>query len=242
MDLYLNKNRREEKTTDEIEYLKSAKELTFHPKLSNSKPQLDHIYGEKNVSPSNLQRNNNTYNQINSKKLNTHKPRTKSNEIPQPPKPTASYDPYVKKPNQEDADSYGQQSDFQQAIPEEEQKTLEDYLQHSSNQELLEEEDRDQTPTYHQKFQGNSIPKLESLHPKLGLNPIPTKRTPMNSYLPVVEEPICVLKIELDGENIEEIKVFENDDPAEIVRKFGDNFNLSQNARMRLLEQIEEQI
>lgn len=49
----------------------------------------------------------------------------------------------------------------------------------------------------------------------------------MNSYLPVVEEPICVLKIELDGENIEEIKVFENDDPSEIVRNFGDKFNLS---------------
>jgi hypothetical protein len=43
----------------------------------------------------------------------------------------------------------------------------------------------------------------------------------------VVEEPICVLKIELDGENVEEIKVFENDDPKEIVTKFGDNFNLS---------------
>jgi hypothetical protein len=42
-------------------------------------------------------------------------------------------------------------------------------------------------------------------------------RRPMNSYLPVVEEPICVLKIELDGEHIEEIKVFENDDPNEIV-------------------------
>ena len=40
---------------------------------------------------------------------------------------------------------------------------------------------------------------------------------PLQSYLPVVEEPICVLKIELDGEHIEEIKVFENDDPNEIV-------------------------
>ena len=58
-------------------------------------------------------------------------------------------------------------------------------------------------------------------------NSNPSLRAPYNSYLPVVEEPICVLKIELDGENIEEIKVFENDDPAEIVRKFGDNFNLS---------------
>ena len=55
----------------------------------------------------------------------------------------------------------------------------------------------------------------------------PSLRAPPKSYLPVVEEPICVLKIELDGENIEEIKVFENDDPAEIVQKFGDNFNLS---------------
>ena len=49
----------------------------------------------------------------------------------------------------------------------------------------------------------------------------------MNSYLPVVEEPICVLKIELDVEHIEEIKVFENDDPNEIVQKFGNDFNLS---------------
>jgi hypothetical protein len=47
------------------------------------------------------------------------------------------------------------------------------------------------------------------------------------SFLPVVEEPICVLKIELDGEHIEEIKVFENDDPKEIVQKFGVQFNLS---------------
>lgn len=76
----------------------------------------------------------------------------------------------------------------------------------------------------------------------LGMGNQPTKRAPFNSYLPVVEEPICVLKIELDGENIEEIKVFENDNPVEIVNKFGDNFNLSDNARQRLLQQIEEQI
>ena len=44
------------------------------------------------------------------------------------------------------------------------------------------------------------------------------------------------------GEHIEEIKVFENDDPNEIVKKFGNDFNLSQNARQRLLEQIQEQI
>ena len=59
----------------------------------------------------------------------------------------------------------------------------------------------------------------------------PPKRSNLTSYLPVVEEPICVLKIELDGEHIEEIKVFENDDPKVIVNKFGNQFNLSQNAR-----------
>lgn len=40
-----------------------------------------------------------------------------------------------------------------------------------------------------------------------------------------------MLKIELDGEHIEEIKVFENDDPKLIVQDFGNQFNLSQNAR-----------
>ena len=54
------------------------------------------------------------------------------------------------------------------------------------------------------------------------------------------DEPICVLKIELDGEHVEEIKVFENDDPREIVEKFGQQFNLSKNARKRLLQQIQD--
>jgi len=37
---------------------------------------------------------------------------------------------------------------------------------------------------------------------------------------------------------VEEIKVFENDDPREIVEKFGQQFNLSKNAKRRLLQQI----
>lgn len=44
------------------------------------------------------------------------------------------------------------------------------------------------------------------------------------------EEPICVLKIELDGEHVEEIKVFEGDQPEEIVNRFGKQFNLSESA------------
>ena len=58
-----------------------------------------------------------------------------------------------------------------------------------------------------------------------------TKPFQYRSMLPTVEEPICVLKIELDGRNIEEIKVFENDNPEMIVKEFGDNFNLSHNAK-----------
>jgi hypothetical protein len=36
------------------------------------------------------------------------------------------------------------------------------------------------------------------------------------NYQPI-EEPICVLKIELDGAHVEEIKVYEDDDPKVIV-------------------------
>jgi hypothetical protein len=42
------------------------------------------------------------------------------------------------------------------------------------------------------------------------------------SDLETVDEPICVLRVELDGCHTEEIKVFENDDPEEIVNKFAD--------------------
>jgi hypothetical protein len=41
------------------------------------------------------------------------------------------------------------------------------------------------------------------------------EQQPVRGYpkVPIQEEPICVLKIELDGSHIEEIKVYENDDP-----------------------------
>jgi len=51
------------------------------------------------------------------------------------------------------------------------------------------------------------------------------------------EEPICVLKVELDGgENIQHIKVYEGQLPEDIVENFGRKFNLSERARFRLLE------
>ena len=49
-------------------------------------------------------------------------------------------------------------------------------------------------------------------------------------------EPICILKVELDGENVEELRVFEGDVPIEIVHKFADTFNLSNNAKIALLD------
>lgn len=51
----------------------------------------------------------------------------------------------------------------------------------------------------------------------------------------MTREPICILKIELDAQNVEEIRVYEGDDPVQIVDKFGDYFNLSDNAKGRLL-------
>ena len=64
----------------------------------------------------------------------------------------------------------------------------------------------------------------------------PNKVPFYNFEPPQVEEPICVLKIELDGEHVEEIKVYENDEPYEIVQRFGKEFNLSDKAKQRLLE------
>jgi hypothetical protein len=60
MDHYLMKHRRDDKTTDELEYQKAAGELTFHPKISSAGPKVDYIR-ESSVSPANMQRNN-TYN------------------------------------------------------------------------------------------------------------------------------------------------------------------------------------
>ena len=68
------------------------------------------------------------------------------------------------------------------------------------------------------------------------LGKMQTQQASLKTQLATVEEPICVLKVELDGEHIEEIKIFENDDPSKIVHEFGLTFNLSDNACARLLE------
>lgn len=59
-------------------------------------------------------------------------------------------------------------------------------------------------------------PSKSALNTRVG-NLSKMKPFQYQSMLPTVEEPICVLKIELDGRNIEEIKVFENDNPEVIV-------------------------
>jgi hypothetical protein len=42
--------------------------------------------------------------------------------------------------------------------------------------------------------------------------------------------------VELDGDHTEKIKVFQGEDPDEIVQRFGIQFNLSENAMNRLLK------
>jgi hypothetical protein len=62
-----------------------------------------------------------------------------------------------------------------------------------------------------------------------------------NSMYPE-EEPICVLKIERDISNIDEILVYENDEPEDIVEEYGRKFKLTENAKKRLLNNVNEQI
>lgn len=57
------------------------------------------------------------------------------------------------------------------------------------------------------------------------------------------EEPICVLKVELDGgQNVQLLRVFEGQIPEEIVEDFGAKFNVSENAKHKLLSRIYEQL
>lgn len=56
------------------------------------------------------------------------------------------------------------------------------------------------------------------------------------------EEPICVLKVELDGEHTEQLRIYASKDPRETVETFGEQFNLSETAKRRLLSNIYAQI
>ena len=54
--------------------------------------------------------------------------------------------------------------------------------------------------------------------------------------------PICVLAVELDGDSSERLIVYSNDDPAEVVGRFGEEFDLSNNSINKLLDQVYAQI
>lgn len=54
--------------------------------------------------------------------------------------------------------------------------------------------------------------------------------------------PICILNIELDRHNSEEVRVYEGEDPAMIVNQFGKKFNLTESAMVKMHHQIMEQI
>lgn len=69
----------------------------------------------------------------------------------------------------------------------------------------------------------------------------------MNTLPPMTqqeeEEPICVLKVELDGgQNVQLLRVYDGQIPEEIVEEFGQKFNVSENAKHKLLSRIYEQI
>jgi len=42
--------------------------------------------------------------------------------------------------------------------------------------------------------------------------------------------------VEIDGSHKELLALYENEDPAEVVQRFGAEFNLTENAMERLLE------
>lgn len=90
------------------------------------------------------------------------------------------------------------------------------------------------------------VPKHET--PQFGIQDFLDKRplAPPSKFkyteLDTVEEPICVLRIELDGARSEDLKVFENDDPQTVVDEFCSRFNLSKHGKNKLLEQVQEQL
>lgn len=64
-----------------------------------------------------------------------------------------------------------------------------------------------------------------------------------NADLGELEDPICVLKIELDGgQKVEHIKIYEGQRPIYIANMFARKYNLSENAKVRLLEEINRQM
>lgn len=82
----------------------------------------------------------------------------------------------------------------------------------------------------------NRRPPTKNFSPTNRVNQRPKPQPDLLGGLPD-EEPICVLKVELDGgENIQHIKVYEGQLPEDIVDDFGRKFNLSERAKFRLLE------
>ena len=88
---------------------------------------------------------------------------------------------------------------------------------------------------------GQAGPVQSQYRPNVKSHPQNITNTNTNSFNRE-EEPICVLKIERDSSNIDEILVYENDEPYDIVEQYGRKFKLTENAKKRLLKNVNEQI
>lgn len=87
-----------------------------------------------------------------------------------------------------------------------------------------------------------SGPLQSNYRPNVKSRPQPSNLSNSQMYSGAEEEPICVLKIERDSSNIDEILVYENDEPEDIVEEYGRKFKLTENAKRRLLLNVNEQI
>lgn len=142
MDQYMKKNKREERTAESIEFEKAQAELTFHPKLSASQPQIEHLR-KNDVSPANMQRTiKNTYNNLDQKKSYTDKilkknmgdaKFTNGSKVNTPnfkPQQKRGYDPYQKSPNEAPQSVPYPKETYEEETPN---KTLDEYLQQQSS-------------------------------------------------------------------------------------------------------------
>ena len=57
-----------------------------------------------------------------------------------------------------------------------------------------------------------------------------------------LREPICILKVEIDGDQVETLSLYDGEKPQDVVLNFGKQFNLTDNAMKRLLKQILAQL
>eukprot|EP00347_Sterkiella_histriomuscorum_P013707 403363677 len=215
---------RTDKTTEQIDYEKSLKELTFQPNRSGQNGSISQRLRQGVSSKQSRQVSNSSNSHYSKTGIKTYQ--TTQNL------------------NQKKSTIKNEQSNFKQSQHDQEPQNFSGYLNNQSGfnsqqrsfQKEAEKRDRERNPDQAFFNQQSNISSINNTFTNQYINHSSTLNNEDDQ-----QEPQYVIAIELEGQNFK-INIFEGDKPQEVIQNFFKDKNLNDRVQQKIIKLITEQM